>query len=300
MSESLTHGGIVGGVVTTPDLDAALDDYRGRLGLELAEQGGLPEDLAASWGAPGIAGARFAALRPKSGAHCFIRLVEQQLPPDFRPTRTFGWAAYELTVQDVYGWPGRLSGSGFEIVGPPKPIDGLPYFVPMQVTGRGREMLYLNEVACDTPSSDLPKAKSATDHIFITILATPDRPATMRWYADKLRFDEGGSYTIVYSMINKAFELPDETLSTISMMQKGRLPIIEVDGYPEAATQRAVRPGELPPGNALVTLAVDRLPDDLPYVAPPAQRSGPLYGGRRAATLIGPAGELLELLEIGG
>lgn len=300
MSDFLTHGRIVGGVVTTPDLDAALDDYRGRLGLELAEQGALAEDLAESWGAPGIAGVRYATLLPASGAHCFIRLVEQPLPPDFRPTRTFGWAAYELTVQDVYGWPGRLAGSGFEIVGPPKPIEGLPYFVPMQVIGRGREMLYLNEVACDTPSSDLPKAKSLTDHIFITILATPDRPAAMRWYADKLGLNEGGSYTIVYSMINKAFGLADETLSTISMMQKGRLPIIEVDGYPEAATPRAIRPGELPPGNALVTLAVDRLPDDLSYLTEPAQRTGPLYGGRRAATVVGPAGELLELVESGG
>jgi catechol 2,3-dioxygenase-like lactoylglutathione lyase family enzyme len=300
MSDFLTHGRIMGGLVTTPDLDAALDDYHGRLKLDVVDKGVLPADLAASWDAPAAAGARFATLRPASGAHCFIRLVEQPLSADFRPTRTFGWAAYELTVEDVYGWPGRLTDSGFDIVGPPRPIDGLPYFVPMQVTGLGREMLYLNEVASDTPSSDLPKASSLTDHVFIVILATPDRPAAMRWYADRLGLDEGGSYTIVYSMINKAFGLADDTLSTISMMQRGRLPIIEVDGYPEAATPRAVEPGRLPPGNALVTLAVDRLPDDLPYLAPPAYPEGPLYGGRRAAAVHGPAGELLELVEIGG
>jgi catechol 2,3-dioxygenase-like lactoylglutathione lyase family enzyme len=299
MSDFLTHGRIMGGLVTTPDLDATLDDYHGRLKLEIAEQGALPAALAASWGAPAGAGARFATLRPASGAHCFIRLVEQPVPADFRPTRTFGWAAYELTVEDVYGWPARLSGSGFEIVGPPKAIEGLPYFVPMQVTGRGREMLYLNEVASDTPSSDLPKAATLTDHIFIVILATPDRPAAMRWYREALGLDEGGSYVIVYSMINKAFDLPEGRLSTISMMQKDRLPIIEVDGYPEAATPRAADPGRLPPGNAMETLAVDRLPPDLPYLAPPAQPDGPLYGGRRAATVRGPAGELLELVEIG-
>jgi catechol 2,3-dioxygenase-like lactoylglutathione lyase family enzyme len=299
MTDFLTHGRIMGGLVTTPDLDAALGDYRGRLQLEVAEQGVVPADLAASWGAPAAAGARFATLRPASGAHCFIRLVEQPVPAGFRPTRTFGWAAYELTVQDVYGWPDRLAGSGFEIVGPPRPIEGLPYFVPMQVVGRGREMLYLNQVASDTPSSDLPKANSLTDHIFIVILATPDRPATMRWYADTLGLDEGGSYTIVYSMINKAFGLPETTLSTISMMQKDRLPIIEVDGYPDAATPRAVDAGRLPPGNAMVTLAIDSLDRDLLLIAPPARRDGPLYGGRRSATLRGPAGELLELVEIG-
>jgi hypothetical protein len=239
-----------------------------------------------------------ATLQPTSGAHCFFRLIEQPVPAGFRPTRSFGWAAYELTVENVYGWPARLAGSGFEIVGPPKPIENLPYFVPMQVVGRGREMLYLNEVACDTPSSDLPKARAAADHIFIVILACPDRAGAMRWYQDRLGLDAGGVYTLEYTMINKAFELPAGTQSTISMLQKGRLPIVEVDGYPEAATARATAPGSLPPGNALVTLAVDVLPGGLDWIAPPATRPGALYGGRRAATISGPAGELLELVEI--
>ena len=288
----------MGGVVATPDLDAALGDYRDRLGLRLVEQGPVPEALALNWGTPAIAGARLATLQPESGAHCFVRLVEQPLPAAFRPTRTFGWAAYEMTVQDVYGWPDRLAGSGFEIVGPPKAIEGLPYFVPMQVVGRGREMIYLNEVACDTPGSDLPKARSQTDHIFIVILATADREAAMRWYQDRLGLDAGGVYTLEYTMINKAFDLAPGTQSTISMLQKGRLPIVEVDGYPAGATERETGAGLLPPGNALVTLAVETLDLDVPFVTPPARQEGALYGGRRSATVRGPAGELLELVEI--
>lgn len=297
-TEFLTHGRIMGGVVATPELDAALADYRDRLGLALVEQALVTTKLADSWGAPGVAGARCATLQPQSGAHCFIRLVEQALPSDFRPTRTFGWAAYELTVEDVYGWPDRLAASGFEIVGPPKPIEGLPYFVPMQVLGRGREMIYLNEVACDTPSSDLPKARSLTDQIFIVILATPDREGTMRWYQERLGLDAGGTYTLEYTMINKAFGLPAGTQSTISMLQKGRLPIIEVDGYPTGATERGAPDGMLPPGNALVTLAVDNLKLDAPFISEPEVQAGPVYGGRRSATVRGPAGELLELVEL--
>ena len=298
MNDLLTHGRIIGGVIATPDVEAALADYRDRPDLELIEDGPVPADLAASWAAPGIADTRMATLRPKSGAHCFLRLVEQPVPAGFRPTRSFGWAAYELTVKDVYGWPARLDGSGFEIVGPPKPIEGLPYFVPMQVVGRGREMLYLNEVACDTPSSDLPKARSLTDHVFIVILATADREAAMRWYQERLGLDVGGVYTLEYTMINKAFELPAGTQSTISMLQKGRLPIVEVDGYPDSATVRETGPGLLPPGNALVTLAVETLPEGLDWIARPTARQAAIYGGRRAATVRGPAGELLELVEI--
>ncbi|OHT20203.1 hypothetical protein [Edaphosphingomonas haloaromaticamans] len=300
MSDYLKHGRIAGGIVSTPDLDAALADYQGRLGLELAEQGTIAADLAASWGCPGSAGARFAALRPLSGAHCFIRLVEAPLPADFVPTRTYGWAAFELTVKDVFGWPDRLAGSGFEVVGPPKALEGLPYFIPMQVIGRGREMIYLNEVAENTPTSDLPKAGSLTDHIFITILATPDRKASLHWFEAALKLDISTSYTLAYSMINKAFGLSSDYRTTITMVQKGRLPIVEVDDYPAEATVRQGDPGKLPPGNALVTLAVDDLDAlDVAFIAPPVHREGPLYGGRRAATVRGVAGELIELLEIG-
>lgn len=298
MTPTLSHGQIVGGLVATPDVATALADYRDRLGLMLVDDGPVSQPLADSWAAPAIAGARIATLQPISGAPCFIRLVEQPLPPDFRPTRTFGWNAYEITVQDVFGWPDRLAESGFEIVGPPREIPGLPYFVAMQMLGRGREMIYLNEVRCDTPTSDLPRARSPVDHIFIVILATPDRAATMRWYRERLGLDEGGVYTIEYTMINKAFGLPAGTQTTISMLQNGRMPIVEVDGYPAAATPRETGAGQLPPGNAMVTLAIDSLDRDLPFITRPEQRDEPIYGGRRAGTVRGPAGELLELVEI--
>ncbi len=253
--------------------------------------------MAASWNAPRSVGAPFATLAPASGSPCYLRLVEQPVPASFVPTTTFGWAAFEITVQGVFDWPDKLAGSGFDVIGPPREIPGLPYFVAMQMLGTGREMIYLNEVREDTPTSDLPRAASPVDHVFIVILATPDRAATMKWYQDRLGLEEGGSYTIPYTMISKAFGLPLDTPHSISMAQKRRLPIIEVDDYPREATVREVTPGMLPPGNALVTLAVDRLPD-LDFVTPPAVRDGPFYRGKRSATVVGPAGELLELVEI--
>lgn len=294
----MTHGAILGGVVATPGLEAALADYHGTIGLEIVERGVLDAGLAQSWGCPASAGAAFATLQPASGADCFIRLVEQPVPDDFRPTRSFGWASYELTCRDVFAWPDRVSGSGFEIVGPPKEIEGLPYFVAMQLIGRGREMLYFNETRSNTPTSDLPVARSPMDHIFIVILAAPDRARAVAWYRDRLGLDEGGTYTIAYSMINTAFALPADTLSSLTMVQKGRMPIVEIDDYPAQTVARPRDAGRLPPGNALVTLAVDRLPA-LDWIAPPVARSGSLYQGRRAGTVIGPAGELLELVETG-
>ncbi len=300
MIAPLTHGRILGGVVTTPNLDFALHDYRDRLALNLVSQEAVPADLAASWGCPAIAGARMATLQPTSGAHCFLRLIEQPIPEDFKPTTSYGWAAYEITVQDVFGWPERIAGSGFDIIGPPREIAGLPYFVAMQVHGRGKEMLYFNEVRENTPSSDLPRATSSMDHIFIIILAAKDRAASVAWYREKLSLDEGDTYTIEYNMINKAFDLPPGTQSSLTMVQSGRMSIFEIDDYPVQAVVRPQTIGHLPPGNALVSLGVTALDAlKLDWITPPSARAEPIYGGKRSATTCGPSGELLELIEIG-
>lgn len=300
MTGELVHGSIVGGLISTPDLGAAIATYRDRLGLRLVERGRLARDLAESWGAEASAGADMVTLQPQSGAQCFFRLVEGPTPPGFAALRTFGWAAFEITVDDVFALPGKLEGSGFEVVGPPEEIPELPYFIAMQVAGRGGEVLYLNQVAMDTPDSDLPKALSPVDRIFIAILAVPDREAAVAWYDKKLGLGEAARYELVYDLINRSFGLPADTKSVISLLQQARMPVIEVDGYPPAAGARPTLEKQIPPGNAMITLAVanlDGLADD--FITTPVCRDGPVYNGARSGTVRGPAGELIELVEVG-
>lgn len=299
MSGAATHGRIIGGLTTVPDLNAAEADYAGRLGLIVVERGTLDADLAASWGCPDSTGARYIMLQPRSGAPCMFRLVEATVPPGFRAMRSYGWSAFELTVQDVFGWPDRLAGSGFEVIGPPKALPGMPYFIPMQVLGQGQEVLYLNDVAQDMPNCDLPRAESPTDFIFIAILATPDRAASVDWYTQALRLEPGDTHVLPYTMINRAFDLPPDYLTAITVMQKGRMPVVEIDDYPAQTIQRPGSPDALPPGNALVTIAVDDLDAlALDWIAPPVRHAGKLYAGRRSATVRGLAGELIELIEL--
>lgn len=296
----IPHGTILGGVSVVPDLAAGLAAYQGTLQLDLLHRGPLPADLAAAWGCPASAGRAHAVLRPKSGAPCWFRLVEQPDVAGFKPTTSFGWGAFELTVQDVFGWPDRLAGSAFTIVGEPKQLPGMDAFVPMQALGPGQEMIYLNQVFANMDTLDLPKAASITDHIFIVILATPDRAATCRWYADRLDLDLGPVFELPYQMINTAFGLPDDFITALQMVGKGRMPIVEVDDYPPQTSVRPRHDGMLPPGNALVTLAMRDLDAcDVAWISPPVRRDGPLYDGRRAGCVIGPAGELLELVELG-
>lgn len=298
---SIAHGTILGGLSTVPDLDAALKGYRDCLGLDLVERGALPADLASGWGCAGNAGSPYAVLRPKSGAPCWFRLVEQPDTSNFSPTRSYGWAAFECTVEDVWHWPKVVEEAGFTIVGPPKKLENIePAFIPMQVLGTGKEMVYLNQVLGDMPGTDLPRAGSGVDRIFIVVLATPNRQASVNWYADRIGLTRGADYTLPYSMINNAFGLPADTQTTITMVQHSRMPIVEVDDYPDAATKRPRRDGLLPPGNALVSLAAaDLSACDVEWITPPVTRDGALYEGRRAGTTIGAGGELVELIEVG-
>lgn len=295
-----THGTILGGLSVVPDLAAALADYQGVLGLDLLHRGPLPADQAAGWGCPASAGAGHAVLRPRSGADCWFRLVEQPDHPGFKPTTTYGWGAFECTVQDVFGWPERLQGSGFVIVGEPRKLAGMDAFVPMQVIGRGQEMVYLNEVFGNMANTDLPRAAAPVDRIFIVILGTPSRAESCRWYRERLGLDLADTFELSYQMINKAFGLPADHMTALTMIQAGRMPIIEVDDYPPQAGPRPSLDGMLPPGNAMVTLAMRDLDAcRVDWIEPPRRRSGPLYEGRRSGTTRGFAGELLELVEVG-
>jgi catechol 2,3-dioxygenase-like lactoylglutathione lyase family enzyme len=298
---SIPHGTILGGLSTVPDLAQGIVAYRDVLGLELVEEGRLAADIAEGWDCPTNAGVPYAVLQPKSGAPCWFRLVEQPAHTAFKPTTTFGWAAFETTVEDVWRWPDSLPPDLFRIVGPPKKLENVaPAFIPMQALGPGGEMVYLNQVLADMADTDLPQAASPVDRIFITVLAAPDRQAAIAWYVEALGLERGVDYTLPYSVINKAFDLPPETQTTITMVKHARMPIVEVDDYPAAATPRAGHPGMLPPGNALVTLAVRDLDTcNADWIAPPRAIEGALYEGRRAATAMGAAGELVECVEMG-
>jgi hypothetical protein len=54
----------------------------------------------------------------------------------------------------------------------------------------------------------------------------------------------------------------------------------------------------LPPGCAVGTLwhpGFDSLPG--PWITPPVNRDGPIYGGKRVATMRDPDGALIEMVE---
>lgn len=290
--------------LSVADLDRSVELYTNWLDYSVEENAALPERLAASWGCPKSAGNRYAALRPASGHDIFIRLVENESHPDYVPLQTFGWAAIEVCVEDVLSVNERMLKSPFEIIGPPREIEGLDAIYPMQVRGPDGEIVYFTQIRDDLPAFDLPRAEAPIDRLFILVMACSDMDASLDWLEEHAGFSIGRRrMEIVYTMLAKAFGLPETDLHAISTMVHERDVFLELDQLPAEGWKRPARPGELPPGVAIGSFVhpdfkrLEKRCRDL-WVIKPEKQDSIIYGGKRAGTLRAPDGTLVELVEM--
>ncbi len=282
--------------IAAPELKKVEAWYGQWLDYSVVERGSVTEELAASWAAPESAGRPFIVMQPASGADVLIRAVEIDAVPDYRAMTTFGWNAIELVVDDLYTLHDRLKQSPFEIIGEPRSLGGsFASIHAMQMIGPAQEMLYLTTETGDRDASSLPIPQSAVDRLFIVVLAGPDLDRLRDFYTGRLNMAKGPIFDIPIRSIARAQGLPDNHLFSISLArgtEHGNS--IELDGYPETATHRPRPDGQLPPGVALVSFSVDNLDAlDIDFITNPVRA----YGTMRAASFIGPAGELTELIE---
>ncbi|WP_324699580.1 VOC family protein [Novosphingobium sp. RL4] len=282
------------------DLPAAVDRYRDWMGYRLVEQGVVPPDLAAAWQAPASAGRGYALMQPASGEAVFLRFVEGDPVPGYAPIRSYGWAAIELCVSDVEAVNLRMLESPFEVIGPPRELDGFATVKPMQVRGADQETVYLTEILAPGPDTGLPQPRSLVDRPFIMVLACPDLRKSAQWVKDVLGLPVIDPVAIRYSMITLSFGLEEDAKTELVTAKGAGQVFLELDQYPEGATERPRHPGALPPGVAITTM----LHPDLArleghWAAMPVVREGPLYDGRRSGVLVTPEGALLEVIEGG-
>ena len=281
---------------------ADANDYCEWLDYKIVEHGNIGTGLAESWEAPHTSALPYCVLQPASGEPVFIRMIEQPPHPDYRPLRSFGWAAIEICTQDTDIVCDRMKKSPFEIIGPPKVLDGMPAIYPMQVKGRNHEVVYLTQIRDDMAEYDLPRAKSLIDRLFILVLACPDIEKEGRWLEKHMALSKGRTLAINYTMINQAFELPDGTQHELATLTHERDVFIEIDQYPKDAITRPSHKGFLPPCVAIGSFIhpdfsnLEDVNKDH-WVSPPARRDGIIYQGKRAGVLRSPGGTLFEVIE---
>ena len=289
--------------VGAPDVAVSEALYVDTLGYRVRERGTVDADLARSWGAPAAAGRPYTVLATAGADDDFLRIVEAPAVPGYRPLTTFGWAAFEIIVDDVHAVHRRLDASAFTVLAPPTPLQFMPSIVAMQAAGPAGECLYFTMEGGDRATSILPRPRSLIDRPFILVVAGPDFDALREWYCDLFDLKRRPLRDSRIALIQRAQGLADDhvtRMTTAGLRDHGYL--LEFDEYAPApgrvAGPRPVAPGALPPGCAMAsiaTLAMDRVAPLA--IAPPRRREGLGYDGRRACTVRGPAGELIEFIE---
>ena len=280
--------------IGVPDLGAIEPLYRDWIGYTVIERGGVPADLAASWGAPNSAGRPYIVMQPESGTDVFIRAVEIDPVPDYKALTTWGWNAIEIIADDSDALYEKLKDSPFTIIGTPETIQNYPSIRAFQIRGPVEDVLYLTTETGDRSNSLLPLPGAPIGRPFIMVVAGPDIQALQDFYADTFDMARLPINNSPVDVVNKAQGLPpgsERPLTIVGMADHGN--ILELDGYGDNTGPRPRSEGQLPPGIAMTSVTVESLDGlGLDFITEPVSA----YGSR-AATTIGPAGELLELIE---
>ena len=292
------EGRIKCATVSAADVTAVVNSYTEYFDYKIIADSIVSQEQAAGWGATEMVGKRQVVMGPASGTEVFIRIVENDDMPDYEPLMSYGWNAIELTVHDVEALHENLKTSPFDIIGVPTYLDFSDKIYPMQAVGVAQEAFYLNQVRGNLPDYDLPMARSFVDQTFIMILATPNMNDAIKFYTENFGWAQGNEYFVKYSVINSAFDLPEETPHYLSMTCVGRIVNNEIDQYPEATIERPCRANKLSPGIAMTSFIVEDMDKvKAPLIAAPVRLDMAPYNGRRSACCIGNAGELIELIE---
>jgi hypothetical protein len=281
--------------VGVPDVTAAAAWYSTWLSYTPQGMGKIAKDLAASWGTPAMAGRRQILLQPESGEDVFIRLVEIDPVPEYKTLLGYGWNAIEIAVENADAVERGLIGGAVRIIGKAEALAPGSPIRALQVVGPGGEVIYLTSHGGDRAKSNHPVPKSAIDRPFIMVVAGPDLAALKTFYRDTFALGDQGDLKFTVGILAEALNLPAShvfDLSVLVLAETGNK--LELDALPPPAGPRPRTPGQLPPGVAVTSFSVRSLDDiSAPFIAPPRR----LYGAVRAATLAGPVGELIELIE---
>lgn len=282
-------GPIVCVSIPVPDLNVAAEVYAEWFRFQEIARGNFSDGVAEHWNLPGLAGRawRYMASPGADSLMGGIRLIDSgSIPAPLPPLTSIGWAAAELSVMNVDRLAMQLQQSPFKIIGYPRALESNAEIRAMQVAGPYGEVFYLTDVRAYTGPLSLTGATCPIDHAFIAILAANNLKTARKFYETRYRTQRVSDDKIPIPVLNDAFGAPIGTLYHISSQQLAGGNLIEIDQYPPSAVAREPLSCGLPPGIAMVTVAMGG-------AAAQFRDLTDIIGGY-GDTITGNAGELLE------
>jgi len=288
--------------VAVANANNAANLYQQWLSYDVVETGTISKAVANSWGTPDMLGKPFALLEGESGDDVYLRVVEIDWPSDeYRAMTTYGWNAIEIIVEDPNRIYHELLKSPFQHIGGPASLGGdFASIRAVQFKGPSEEVFYFTTDTGDRTKSSLLTPRVDIDRPFIMVVAGPDARRLTDFYASTLGAEEAFYIETPIKILSEAQGTSSNHLYPMGFVRLAQFSnSIEIDGYPSASGPRPRTSGQLPPGVSISTFSVsdlDKLDHSL-FVSEPVRLNSKAYQGNRSATIVGPAGELIELIE---
>ncbi len=278
-------GPVACAVLLTTAMDPVVDAYQRYLSLSLARYFILDDSTAKGLGLETLAGQNAAMLAGGSQRE-WLLVVEAPQAAERDALATHGWLAQEILVEDVDRLAAGLEHSPFEVLRPAADLDVSDRIRACQVRGPAGEILYLTQVKGAVPPFELPACEATVDHLFIPVLSTPNREASLSEY-QTLAGREGLRFDTRITVVNQGLGLPLEKRHPVATLQLAGNALIEIDQIAGAVAPRS----DLCSGTAAMVLQARGTPPESAV----AVEQGP-FAGHLLLPLRGAAGERTTLL----
>jgi hypothetical protein len=285
--------------ITVANLSQVEDAWREQFDYQVTQRGAVSAALAQHWEAPAMAGRDYVVMQPANAAPAAVRFVASPAAAGYQPMTSHGWNATELLVSSPDPLAAAMADSAFTVIGAPRALWDAPDAPRvMQAVGPGRELLYLTSNPAAAAALGLDATMPPTERPFIMVAGGSSMQAFLDFYGARLGLAIDPPVPFPIRTISRANNLDLQTTYPLALVNLAPGYFIELDELPAVIPPRAVPPGELPAGIALVSFTVDEMPGaDFNWVTRPHVIQESPYAGARVGIIRGPAGELLELIQ---
>ena len=289
-------GPVAGATLLTNNLSKVALAYQQTLGFVLVREDVVPEALSALWQAPSLLGQPMCILQSSNG-HSWLRVVEDPNCSAPAPLKTHGWMSLESSVGNVDKLRSAFnSDSQFHIIGEPAYLQVSDAIKAMQVIGPAGEVAYLTQVEKPVPPFELPISHATTGSLFIPVLSTHDRAASVAFYEKLNSADKALCFNTKVTVLNNAWGIDTNHQFPVATLQLDGRCLFEIDEVQQAMpiTQNT---GSLPSGIALITVQTKQI-DNIAreFNTKIHVVKDDYYPSRRVIVLTGPSGEHIELV----
>ena len=267
------------------DGQALVEAYCSALHQQAEQAHSLDEGTAWALGRPQLAG-NPAWLLSNARGRQWLHIVEYTEARPRKALHTLGWMAMEVLVENADELADQLALSAFELLRPPADLDVSDRIRAFQARGPAGEILYLTQVKGPVPPFDLPTCRAPVDHLFIPVLSTPSRDASLQDYS-AISGNQGLTFDTRITVVNQAREQDLEQRHPVATLQLAGQSLIEMD---EIAGSEDTGNG-ITAGMACVTFHCSGPPGEEARLL----ASGP-FAGHPVSACTGTAGERFALI----